>query len=486
MATDPCHHLGGTNALRREDRRLRCARRRSAGELAPAAARGPHLRSHLRPAAAGARKHLLVHEQSHRSGRAGGARRPDRVLGMALCPHHGALHPPHPRHDLRHDGVLEGGSAADLHRLAHPRSRAPGGRSGGGRGRHQAQPRCGPQTFGGGVARAHQARHRYSLRHNHQHRRLSSVLAPARRHRAIHHDLADCAHLLARGLAHRFHDLHPAPRLLPAPTRTQARKADGRTPQPGLWRLVLPAGASGHCAPQARLRHLPWLLAPRGLFHVSTEATVLPEGLVVPVLRGRLAPRRRDPRSHPRRNCPGRTGRARRRERVREAARARWGRGDAARAAIAHHLRGRGRTALLVLRGARAAAAELRTDHHPSAGQTRHAAPGGAAAVFGAGAGARSAGQRARAGNRAPGGDPCFHPPFRRRHRVAARRRAEAGRHLPRHAECGAGSRRLGCRELPRGSADRSRTRQSGGAHQPGCGTFDLGGTERRPGGDVA
>ena len=139
-----------------------------------------------------------------------------------------------------------------------------------------------------------------------------------------------------------------------------------------LHRLVLPRRQVRHRAPPHGLRRLTAVLRERCLLQPAPEARLLPRRCAVPVVRGRLAPERRRAPDHQRRGPGGRGGDPRGGGAVRQGSPG--ARQAERRARVGHRLRGWRRPALLVLRVARAAAAQLRPAHREGEGQGHHAA----------------------------------------------------------------------------------------------------------------
>ena len=162
------------------------------------------------------------------------------------------------------------------------------------------------------------------------------------------------------------------------------------------------------------------------------EDAVLPERPLVPLLRRRVAAGGRAALGDER-GGGARRGGDPRRSREYGAPPRRTRTGSRASAAVADDLRRRRRAALLVLGRARAAAAQLRADHHPGQGQARHGAPGRAAAGGARRADPGRADRRAPArigqGGRPPGGD----PPVRRGHRARCATSPSGRRRSSRH-----------------------------------------------------
>ncbi len=217
--------------------------------------------------------------------------------------------------------------------------------------------------------------------------------------------------------------------------RGKPEKPIARTARPRLREVLLSRGRLRHRPPQdgARARHCcSWFWAACSL--ASLEAAVLPAGSAVSVVRGRLAARgrihRRHPGSrHPRPSKPSATPRAIELQSLTT-------------------FRRRRRPALLVLRAAGAAAAELRADRCASERQARHAPFGSRRCSMRcrrAVPGARVDVRELETGK--PVGIPGVHSRFRQRHSGAcASKRQRLKRILQRDSHCRARARRLGRR----------------------------------------
>ena len=251
--------------------------------------------------------------------------------------------------------------------------------------------------------RPEQARQGHHLRHHHQHRRLPAVPAADRRHLLLPLQPAGRDERDAGRLGDRLVHLHPARRLLPDQAAEAGRGAHVRAAQARLRRVLLPRRRFRAPAPLGGVRGLAEHPG-RGLaLHVAAAPAVLPQGPVVPLVRGRLGAFRRAARGDERDRAQGRSrdprgGGALRRGAPREG-----------RPEDAHHVRGRRRAAVLVLGRSRAPAAELCPDPHrgraTSTSRTSWSArcrPRSAARCPGRGSTSGSSRRASRSGSRSP------------------------------------------------------------------------------------